>query len=31
MEKSVIEQGQPEHAVVTTCAYCGVGCSFRPR
>ena len=29
MEKSVIEQGTPEHAVVTTCAYCGVGCSFR--
>jgi formate dehydrogenase major subunit len=29
MEKSVYEQGQPDHAVVTTCAYCGVGCSFR--
>ncbi|HCT99133.1 MAG TPA: formate dehydrogenase subunit alpha [Methylococcaceae bacterium] len=29
MEKSVIENGQPEHAIVTTCAYCGVGCSFR--
>ena len=28
MEKSVIEQGQPEHSIVTTCAYCGVGCSF---
>jgi formate dehydrogenase major subunit len=28
MEKSVIEQGQPEHVVKTTCAYCGVGCSF---
>jgi formate dehydrogenase major subunit len=28
-EKSVIAQGQPEHAVVTTCAYCGVGCSFK--
>jgi len=28
MEKSVIDQGQPEHSVVTTCAYCGVGCSF---
>ncbi len=28
MEKSVIEQGVPEHSVVTTCAYCGVGCSF---
>ncbi len=29
MEKSVIDQGQPDHSVVTTCAYCGVGCSFR--
>ena len=29
IEKSVIELGTPEHAVVTTCAYCGVGCSFR--
>ncbi|WP_024297949.1 formate dehydrogenase subunit alpha [Methylomicrobium lacus] len=29
IEKSVIEQGTPEHAIVTTCAYCGVGCSFR--
>ncbi len=29
IEKSVIEQGQPEHSVVTTCAYCGVGCSFK--
>ena len=29
MEKSVIERGQPERSVVTTCAYCGVGCSFR--
>jgi len=28
MENSVIEQGQPEHSVITTCAYCGVGCSF---
>ncbi|AJP57483.1 formate dehydrogenase subunit alpha [Pandoraea vervacti] len=28
-EKSVIEMGQPEHAVVTTCAYCGVGCAFK--
>ena len=28
-EKSVIEIGTPEHAVVTTCAYCGVGCSFQ--
>lgn len=29
MEKSVIAHGQPEHSVVTTCAYCGVGCSFK--
>jgi formate dehydrogenase major subunit len=29
MEKAVIDHGQPEHAIVTTCAYCGVGCSFR--
>ena len=29
MEKSVIEHGQPDSAVITTCAYCGVGCSFR--
>ncbi len=29
MEKSVIELGQPEKTVITTCAYCGVGCSFR--
>jgi formate dehydrogenase major subunit len=29
MEKAVIGQGQPEHSVVTTCAYCGVGCSFK--
>jgi len=28
-EKSVIEIGQPEHSLVTTCAYCGVGCSFK--
>jgi formate dehydrogenase major subunit len=28
-EKSVIAIGQPEHSVVTTCAYCGVGCSFK--
>ncbi|HEX2944190.1 MAG TPA: formate dehydrogenase subunit alpha [Rhodopila sp.] len=29
MEKSVIELGQPEHSVITTCAYCGVGCNFK--
>ncbi|MEQ1888705.1 MAG: formate dehydrogenase subunit alpha [Alphaproteobacteria bacterium] len=28
MEKSVIQMGQPERKVLTTCAYCGVGCSF---
>ncbi len=28
-EKSLIEIGQPEHSVVTTCAYCGVGCTFK--
>jgi formate dehydrogenase major subunit len=29
MEKSVIAIGQPEHSVVTTCGYCGVGCNFK--
>jgi formate dehydrogenase major subunit len=29
VEKSVVELGQPEHSVVTTCAYCGVGCNFK--
>jgi formate dehydrogenase major subunit len=29
MENKVIELGQPEHSKVTTCAYCGVGCSFK--
>ena len=28
-ENTVIAKGQAEHSVVTTCAYCGVGCSFR--
>ncbi|MFM2057126.1 MAG: hypothetical protein RLY71_1511 [Pseudomonadota bacterium] len=28
-EKTVIELGQPEHSIITTCAYCGVGCSFK--
>ena len=28
MEKPVIEMGLPERSVTTTCAYCGVGCSF---
>jgi formate dehydrogenase major subunit len=29
IEKSVIAHGQPDRSVVTTCAYCGVGCSFK--
>ncbi len=29
MEKSIIQFGQAEKSVITTCAYCGVGCSFR--
>ena len=29
VEKSVVEKGIPSRSVVTTCAYCGVGCSFR--
>jgi len=28
-EKALVEIGTPERAVVTTCAYCGVGCTFR--
>ncbi|OWT58342.1 formate dehydrogenase subunit alpha [Candidimonas nitroreducens] len=28
-EKSVIDMGQAEHSVITTCAYCGVGCAFK--
>jgi len=28
-EKSLLALGAPERSVVTTCAYCGVGCSFR--
>ncbi|MCX7888854.1 MAG: formate dehydrogenase subunit alpha [Rhodobacteraceae bacterium] len=28
-EKSLIEIGTPDRSVVTTCAYCGVGCSFK--
>ncbi|HMT41030.1 MAG TPA: formate dehydrogenase subunit alpha [Sphingorhabdus sp.] len=28
-EKSVIELGVPDRTVLTTCAYCGVGCSFK--
>ncbi|WP_370224174.1 formate dehydrogenase subunit alpha [Pararhodobacter marinus] len=29
VEKSVVEIGTPERSVITTCAYCGVGCSFK--
>jgi formate dehydrogenase major subunit len=29
LEKAVIEKGKPEWSVVTTCAYCGVGCAFK--
>jgi formate dehydrogenase major subunit len=29
MEKSVIAKGQGEHSIITTCAYCGVGCTFK--
>ncbi|MEU5381660.1 formate dehydrogenase subunit alpha [Streptomyces sp. NPDC005968] len=28
-ERSVVELGMPSRSVVTTCAYCGVGCSFK--
>ncbi|MEN7526920.1 formate dehydrogenase subunit alpha [Cupriavidus sp. 2SB] len=28
-ETSVIKLGQPSHSKVTTCAYCGVGCTFK--
>ncbi|NOU02525.1 MAG: formate dehydrogenase subunit alpha [Novosphingobium sp.] len=28
-EKAVKDIGKPERAVITTCAYCGVGCTFR--
>jgi formate dehydrogenase major subunit len=29
LEKDVIEMGMPERKVETTCAYCGVGCTFQ--
>jgi len=29
IEKTVVEKGQGEHSIITTCAYCGVGCSFK--
>ena len=28
-EKTILEQGMPERSVLTTCAYCGVGCNFK--
>ncbi|GAA2713064.1 formate dehydrogenase subunit alpha [Micromonospora olivasterospora] len=28
-ERSVVELGMPTRTVITTCAYCGVGCSFK--
>jgi len=28
-EKTVVELGMPTRSVITTCAYCGVGCSFK--
>ena len=28
-EKSIIEIGTPSHSVITTCAYCGIGCTFK--
>src|SRR5215472_11063551 len=29
MEKTLLEKGPAERAVITTCGYCGVGCSFK--
>jgi len=29
MEKSLLERGRADRAVITTCGYCGVGCSFK--
>ena len=29
VEKAVADHGTPSRSVVTTCAYCGVGCSFK--
>jgi formate dehydrogenase major subunit len=28
-EKSITVHGQAEHSIITTCAYCGVGCGFK--
>jgi formate dehydrogenase major subunit len=29
IEKKVVEVGTPDRSIITTCAYCGVGCTFR--
>jgi formate dehydrogenase major subunit len=29
MEKSLLEKGRADRAIITTCGYCGVGCSFK--
>jgi formate dehydrogenase major subunit len=29
IEKAVLDIGVPEHSKITTCAYCGVGCTFK--
>src|SRR6516165_591026 len=29
MEKTLLEKGAAQRAVITTCGYCGVGCSFK--
>jgi formate dehydrogenase major subunit len=28
-ENTIIDHGTPEHSILTTCAYCGVGCTFK--
>jgi len=28
-EKTIVQRGLPDRTVITTCAYCGVGCSFK--
>lgn len=28
-EKTIVMMGQADHSAITTCAYCGVGCSFK--
>jgi len=29
VENTVLDKGEPDRTVLTTCAYCGVGCSFK--